>query len=144
MSKRILAICLIVCVIFLLHSGIVLAVGLCEPCTVADGQQGECDAGLVCMGKKCHPACPGGKVCIQNPLNACSFQDLVDNITNFIFYIALALVPLMVLIGAFFLLTAGGDPKRIQTGQKTILYTVIGLAIILFAKGFVAIIKHIL
>jgi len=88
--------------------------------------------------------CPPGAICISNPLKAETFEELVDAIVNFIFWIAIAIVPLMVLIGAFYFLTAAGDPKKIATGQRIILYTVIGFAIILFARGIIAVIKHVL
>jgi hypothetical protein len=81
---------------------------------------------------------------IENPINATSFEALVNNLINFIFYIALALTPLMIIFGAFFLLTAGEDPKRVETGKNIILYTLIGFTIILLAKGLVALIKGIM
>jgi len=79
---------------------------------------------------------------IPNPLDYESLEEFVDHIITFLFYVSLFLVPLMVLIGAFYFLTAGGDPKRIKTGQNIILYTVIGFGIILFAKGIIALIKQ--
>jgi len=87
---------------------------------------------------------PAGKTCFCNPLEYETFEDLVDAIVDFLFYVALALVPLCVLIGAFHILTAGGDPKRVKTGQNFILYAIIGLGVILFSRGFVAVLKSVL
>ncbi len=81
---------------------------------------------------------------IKNPINATSFEALVNNLINFVFYIALALTPLMIIFGAFFLLTAGEDPKRVETGRRIIIYTLIGFTIILLAKGLVALIRGIM
>src|SRR5262245_3717982 len=39
-------------------------------------------------------------------------------------------VAVMVLIGAFQIMTAGGSPEKFRAGQKTILYSVIGYAVI--------------
>ncbi|PIW92612.1 MAG: hypothetical protein COZ88_01350 [Candidatus Nealsonbacteria bacterium CG_4_8_14_3_um_filter_34_13] len=75
---------------------------------------------------------------IGNPLNASDFKELVNNIITFIFYIATALVPLMVIIGGLIFVTAGGDPQKIQQAKNLILYTAIGFAIILLARGLVA------
>ena len=80
----------------------------------------------------------------QNPLKHETFEELVSGIVDFLFYIALAIVPLSVLLGAFYILTAGGEPQRVKTGQNFILYAMIGLAVILFSKGFVSVIKNIL
>ena len=83
-------------------------------------------------------------ITIENPLEAKTFEDLVNAIIHFIFIVAVALAPLMILIGAFYIMSAGGDPKRVETGKKIILYALIGFAIILFAKGLVAILESIL
>ncbi|MDO8436254.1 MAG: hypothetical protein Q7S82_02615 [bacterium] len=88
--------------------------------------------------------CPPGAICIQNPLCAQSFEDIIESVINFIFYIALAITPLMILVGAFYYLTSAGDPKKIKTAQDIFLYTAIGFAIILLSKGLVAIIKQVL
>jgi len=81
---------------------------------------------------------------IPNPLEYDTFAELVEAIITFIFYLSVALAPLMVLVGAFYFLTSGGDPKRVETGKKIILYTILGFAIILFAKGIIAVVRHIL
>ena len=85
-----------------------------------------------------------GAIEINNPLEHESFEELVGAVIDFIFWVALAIVPLMVLIGAFYLLTAGGDPKRVKTGQNFIMYAAIGLAVILFSKGLIAVLKYVL
>jgi len=80
----------------------------------------------------------------QNPLEYETFGELIDAIIKFIFNIAIVVTPLMAIVGAFYILTAGGDPKRVGTGKNIILYTVIGLAIILLARGLVAMIEQII
>jgi len=84
------------------------------------------------------------EVIIENPLTATSFEQIVGNIIDFIFKIAITLAPLMIIIGAFYIMTAGGDTNRVTTGKNIILYTLIGFAIILLAKGLVAVIKQLL
>jgi len=78
----------------------------------------------------------------QNPLEYDTFAELVNAIMNFIFVIAIVTVPLVVIIGAFQLMTAAGDPKKIGTGKNMIVYALVGLAIILFARGLIAMIKQ--
>jgi len=89
-------------------------------------------------------ACPTGQICIENPLKATSFQELLDSLINFIFFLGIVLTPLMVVIAGFYLMTAAGDPHRVQTAKQIFLYTCVGLAIILFAKGLVSVLKAIL
>ena len=83
-------------------------------------------------------------IVIENPLESESFEELLNTIVTFISWIAIAIAPIMIMIAAFYLLTAGGDPKRIDTARRIILWTVIGLAIILFAKGLISVLKQII
>ena len=92
----------------------------------------------------CPTGTPIGTICIDNPLQAQTFEDIIDSIINFIFYIALAIAPLMIVTAAFYYLTSAGDPKKITTAKDIILYTAVGFAIILLSKGFVAIIRQVL
>lgn len=80
----------------------------------------------------------------QNPLEYETLGDLIDAIIKFIFYIAVVVAPLIIIVGAFYLLTSGGDPKKIGTGKNIIIYTLIGLAIIMFARGLLAMIESII
>ncbi|MFC1630235.1 hypothetical protein ACFL06_01725 [Patescibacteria group bacterium] len=81
---------------------------------------------------------------IDNPLEADSIEELMEGIITFIFWVAVALAPLMVLIGAFYFITSGGDPSRIQTGRNIIWYTVVGLVIVFLSRGLISAIKMIL
>lgn len=79
---------------------------------------------------------PGGL-----PTNVCV---LLDNITNYLFLIVAPLAGLMILWAAFQILTASGDPAKLDTGKKTIVYALIGLGIVILSKGIVAIITGLL
>lgn len=85
-----------------------------------------------------------GAIQIDNPLDYDTFEELIEHIIGFLFAITLALVPALVLFGAFYILTAGGDPSRVQKGQKIILYAVIGLAVMLFARGIISLLRYVL
>ncbi|MDP2641493.1 MAG: pilin [Candidatus Yanofskybacteria bacterium] len=91
--------------------------------------------------------CPqpeGGGIKICNPLQADSFTDLIDNILGFIFMIASALVPLMVVLAGFLFVTGGGNPDKIKQAKNILLWTVIGFTIILLSGGLVALLQNIL
>jgi len=88
--------------------------------------------------------CPPGSVCIENPLNATSFEAIVGNGIDFIFKIAIVLVPLMVIIGGFLFLTAGGNPLQITQGRNLLIWTAIGFLVVLLSKAVLAIINLIL
>jgi len=69
---------------------------------------------------------------------------LVENIIKFLWWIALALLPLMIVIAGFYFVTAAGDPTKVEKAKGIILYTVIGFIIILLARGFVELLKTLL
>ena len=109
----------------------------CGPCT----PEGAETDGLTCKDGKWR-GCPTDGIVFCNPLEACDFQELVDKIMNFIFLLAVVAVPLIIIVGAFQLLTSGGDPKKVGTGKTIITYALIGLAIILLARGIIAMIQQ--
>jgi len=80
----------------------------------------------------------------QNPLEYGTFDELVTAIISFIFKIAVVVTPLMVMIGAFFLLTAAGDPKKVGTGKTIISYALIGLVIIMLARALIYMIERVI
>lgn len=81
---------------------------------------------------------------IEPPITVTTIPELVKTITTWAFRLGLILAPLMILVGAFYFLTAGGSPERIKTGQKIMLWTIIGLGIILFSRIIISIIESIL
>ncbi len=84
------------------------------------------------------------KVTIPNPLKVNTISELISRIANYIFWIATAIFPLVIVYGAFQLLTTGGDTEKAIMGRKTITYAIIGYALILIANGIPKIIAEIL
>jgi len=83
-------------------------------------------------------------VVIENPLEFDTFEELVEHIIQFFVYIGVPVCILVVLIGAFYIMTSGGDAKRRKAGGNMILYAAIGLGIILFARGLISFLKYLL
>jgi len=80
---------------------------------------------------------------IGNPLKYDSFAKLVDGLFGFIITIAVAVAPIIILYAGFIILSSGGEPEKMKTAKNTILYTVIGLAILFLGKGLIAVIRDI-
>jgi NAD dependent epimerase/dehydratase family enzyme len=78
---------------------------------------------------------------LPNPIGCGTFGCVVKNIINLLYTIAIPLCTIMVLWGGFTLLTSSGDPEKTKTGRNTILYAVVGFAVILFAKAVPAFIQ---
>lgn len=78
-----------------------------------------------------------GAVTIDNPLASDSFADLIDAIINIIFMLAIAIAPIMFIVAGFYFITAAGEPEKIQIAKKMILWTLIGLLVVMSAKGII-------
>jgi len=89
----------------------------------------------VCVKQGTVPICPFG---------ISSIEDMIDNITKWIFYFAIILAPLFIVIGAVMFVTSGGDAARVTKAKQIIIWACIGLAIILFARGILSLIKNII
>lgn len=87
-----------------------------------------------------------GGVTLPNPLGETNdVWELIDRIIDALRnYIAPPIVTLMVLYGAFQILTAADNQEKFKSGKKTILYAVIAYAIIFLASGISLVIRDVL
>ena len=83
-----------------------------------------------------------GAIEFTNPLQYDTFTEFVGHFGNWMFTMALAIVPVAVVVGAFFILSAGGKAENMKKGRDIILYAVLGLAILLFARGIASVVLH--
>ena len=110
----------------------------CEPssdCTMAGG--------VITAGKGgvCGPL---GSVVICPPTKYREIGDIIEGLTNWIFYLAVILAPLMIIIGAFMYMTSAGNPEKVKKATALIKWSIIGLVIILAGKAIISLIKYIL
>ena len=78
-----------------------------------------------------------------DPLNGCDVACIVGKVSTFLIQIGGPLAAIMILIGGFYMVTAGGSSERFSTGKKMILYAAIGFAVILSAYGIANIVQDI-
>ena len=71
----------------------------------------------------------------------CCLLATVLYVTDWIFLFLVVLVLALVLIGAFNILTAAGDPGKIEKGRNYIMWAAIGLAVALLTRAVPAIVK---
>jgi FtsH-binding integral membrane protein len=92
-------------------------------------------------GNQILAACPTGLVpCGTSdcPCTFCNIFALIDNILDFvIFNILLPVAALILIIGGFFLLIAGGNPEQFNRAKSILTAAVIGLVIIFVAFIFI-------
>lgn len=81
---------------------------------------------------------------IPNPLRYGTVPELIQAIVGAFQILAGGVATVMVLWGAFKILTAGGEPKKFEEGKHTIVYAAIGLAIVFLAGGVVSLVANVL
>jgi len=90
------------------------------------------------------PPPPGPTVGLINPLFCKDIPCVIDAIINFIFYLGITIFTLMIIIGGIMYITSAGDPQKVSTAKRLLFWAVVGLAIILLAKGLISVIKNVL
>ena len=83
----------------------------------------------------------GQSLQLTNPLSCTDFTCAVNKVIGFIQLIGSPIAVLMVLVGAFQMMTAAGNPEKFSQGRKTILYAAIGLFVLIIAGGITSIIQ---
>lgn len=78
---------------------------------------------------------------IPNPLKYNSFEELILNIIQFLFMLAIPVVALIIVIAAFILLTSGGEVKKVEQARNIIIWAIVGLIIIFLSFAIVDFIK---
>lgn len=85
-----------------------------------------------------------GGITIKNPLRTEEVIVIINRILNYLIYISVPILALMILIGGFQILTARGEPGKITDGRKTITWAVVGFLVILISKGIALILLEIM
>ncbi|MBI5306321.1 hypothetical protein HZB04_01925 [Candidatus Wolfebacteria bacterium] len=85
------------------------------------------------------------KVCkLTNPLEGKTLTNLIEAFSNFLITVGSFILPIMVLYGAYLILTAGDKAEQVTSGKHVILWAVVGFIIILIASGIKFIIGDVL
>ncbi len=83
---------------------------------------------------------------LPNPLGqGCDYLNcLLGRIYDFIFVLATPATLIMALVGGFQMMLSAGNPESFKKGRKTLIYAVIGFAVVLLAKGITSVIQSFL
>lgn len=77
-------------------------------------------------------------VTFESPLGDATVTDVLNRVINYAIAIAASLAAIMILYGAFQIMSSVGDPKKVTAGRQTILYALGGLVIVILARGLVS------
>lgn len=85
-----------------------------------------------------------GEVRLINPLGDRTIIQIINDILDFLIYLSVPLLALMILVGGFQILMARESAEKVKNGFNTIKYAVIGFVVILISKGIALVILNIL
>lgn len=71
------------------------------------------------------------------------FLNMMNIVINWIFIALMILVIILVLLGAFDIMTAGGNVEKVTLGRTRIMYAAIGLIVALVARAVPSIVRSI-
>ncbi|MFH1894510.1 MAG: hypothetical protein ABH813_01240 [Patescibacteria group bacterium] len=106
-----------------------------------DAAGGWEDKGFVCPAK--------GSPCVFDnttgfTCGSCCTMDTIYTVTDWIFLGVVSIAMIMIFIGAFNIITAGGSPEKVTTGRSYIIFAAVGIIIALIAKLIPVIAKNII
>ena len=87
---------------------------------------------------------PTGDVVLTNPLAADSIPAILNRIIDFMLILAGPIAVIMTIYAAYLFITAGDNQERVKTARKTLMYVIIGVAILILSKGIVSLSKSFL
>ena len=83
-------------------------------------------------------------IALPNPLVHNTFEELLEAIIDFLaFRLGPAIAVIMFIVAGFHFVTATGEPEKVETAKKIILWTLIGLLVLFCAKGLVVLFKEV-
>lgn len=81
---------------------------------------------------------------IPNPLRWDSIEEVINGIIDFLMIIVIPIGTVMIIVGGLQYMLSGGSEDKVRKAKSTILYAIIGVAIVLSVKFIVGIIQEIL
>ena len=78
---------------------------------------------------------------VKSPLQYHNLMELANSIVNILVWVAFAVLTISILYAGFMFIGSGGDTTKIKKAKDALVYTLVGLLIILFSKFIIAIIK---
>lgn len=79
---------------------------------------------------------------LEDLFQSTTLEEIIERLVDLIFTVSIVLVPLMIVLAAFLLVTAAGNSEKITQAKKIITWSLIGFLIVLLSKGIIAMIKQ--
>ena len=83
-------------------------------------------------------------IVIENPLTSDDIGKILTNIADNLINILGGVTVIMFIITGIIYLTSAGSPEKIQLAKKCLTYTIIGVVVVLMAKGIIKYVQDIM
>lgn len=81
---------------------------------------------------------------LENPIGVDNVEDLLDKVLNYAMYLAGIIAVILIMIGGIIYMTESDKAEGNRKGIKFIKFALIGLGVVLIARGLVAAVKVVL
>ena len=85
----------------------------------------------------------GAAIEIQNPLRYDTIEGLIGAIIDFLFTLSLVVAPMVIIIAGFFFIFSEGDHQKVIQARNMVIYALVGLVVIMAAKGIINLIRDV-
>lgn len=99
---------------------------------------------ILLLGEMIVPLMSLAEVHIENPLTSQTFTELLERILYFFYILGIPIAAIMIIISGYYFITAMGNPEKIATAKKMLLWILIGFLVLLCASGLVQLLKTVL
>lgn len=87
---------------------------------------------------------PGTIIKFTNPIHADNIQELIASVTTWLITFGLAIAVLMLIYGGLLFVTAAGSEEKVTNARRILTWSVVGIAVLLLAKGIEFVIRSFL
>jgi len=101
-------------------------------------------AQAICPDPNTDPNNADPQICVTDPTGGQTFQQILDRIILWLNRILIPVLMIILLIGAFQMLTARDNETQFKKGKTTVTYAIIGAAVVLVANGILLVIESFL
>ena len=81
---------------------------------------------------------------VDNPISTTDFNELVDNVLDWVLGIAASVALLMLIAGGIMYTTAAGSEEKLKSAKKTILYAILGVVVVILSYSMIVVLHGIL
>ena len=109
-----------------------------------DSNDCQCKYKPAQSGQSCDQAqCQDGEgLCIPNPLTECTIQGLLNVIIDWLIVFSFLIATGMIVWAGVMYVTAAGNTEKVKDAQRIIIYTLIGLVVVILSKSVALIIQN--